>query len=486
MPKLNQNLSDLIVPEFWYLFAPEYYSIAEMIILGSRKSSKTKHLALRLVIRAMMTRGYNALAMRKIAAQLNDSIKAEIDWAIALLGVGHLWDYAVQKKQYTYKPYNNRILLKGISIQPETGKPSLSGLNVPDGWIQDVWLEEGWEFTESDYNMIRQTVRGGHYTILITGNPYFESIWCVRRAMKLLPPNLEILKSKGQQWELIPATENTRSRIIHWNNFQINTKLSKEDLAERWEEETQNPKDFIVTGYGYPGSPSGTILGDLTSNIQYVPFDFFKTQVQKYVGGVDVGLTNDATAAVLGGFTANFEKMVMVDEYWHSNGTKEASYNSNGGVWKHKDTFELANDVYDFFMEYSSVWGKRGMLDVYVDHADAAFIDVLNKIAKEKGTYGSIKFRPCKKSKIESRIIFERLILSKKAVAIVEEDGYKQMQQLTYEMNNLPWKVSVMAGKATAVRDDSKVPDHITNAWEYLFIPYEEKMKKYYQKDEEN
>ena len=46
--------------------------------------------------------------------------------------------------------------------------------------------------------MIRQTLRGGVYTLLMVGNPYYASIWCVRKAVDILPPELEVLKAKGQ------------------------------------------------------------------------------------------------------------------------------------------------------------------------------------------------------------------------------------------------------------------------------------------------
>ena len=49
------------------------------------------------------------------------------------------------------------------------------------------------------------------------------------------------------------------------------------------------------------GSPSGTILGDLTHNIQYISLEEASKRVVKYIGGVDVGITNDATSAHFGG-----------------------------------------------------------------------------------------------------------------------------------------------------------------------------------------
>ncbi len=83
----------------------------------------------------------------------------------------------------------------------------------------------------------------------------------------------------------------------------INTKLSEEDLEERLEELRLNPKDAIVTVYGFPGSPSGTILGDLSHKIKTRSLDYFMRRPTEYAGGVDVGLENDATTASFGGLT---------------------------------------------------------------------------------------------------------------------------------------------------------------------------------------
>lgn len=466
------KLSNLIVKAFAYLFLPVYLDTREIFLFGSRKSAKTKHVALRLIMRCMWDREYNAVAMRKIASELKHSVKEELDWAIRTLRVERLWEYKISERVFIYKPGGNRILLKGIDINPTSGKPSLSGLNLSTGRIKDVWMEEAWEFTKDDYSMIRQTIRGGLYTILIVGNPYFSSIWCVRRAIELKTPTLEELKTKGEIWSLIPKSQGQMKSIVHWNNFLINTKLSEEDLEERWEEEKSNPKDFITTGYGYPGSPSGTILGDLYDKIERVSIDYFNTNVIEYGGGLDVGLERDATACVIGGITPN-EELVVAGEYYHSNGMKEANRFSNDGVWTYKEPHMIARDCIDFYMTYEMIWSKRGELVVAVDNADSAFLAILRRECELRGiknlNFVATKGEKMSKGKIEKRVIFERQMLSRGLMKVVEIDGIVEPQQLMYEIANLPWKQNKSTGINVLERDDSKVPDHITNAWEYMF-----------------
>ncbi len=73
------RLSKITVPSFQYLLDPQYYSVREMYLFGSRKSAKTKHLALRIIRRILTDPEYNALCMRKISSELGESVAEEIE-----------------------------------------------------------------------------------------------------------------------------------------------------------------------------------------------------------------------------------------------------------------------------------------------------------------------------------------------------------------------------------------------------------------------
>ncbi len=490
-----KSINDLTVGKFQWLLQPGYFTVAEMYLFGSRKSAKTKHVALRMIVRAMMDKDYNGLAMRKIGGNnLNESIMEELQWAINTLGVSNLWTFHKTNKEFTYAPFGSRIKLRGISINPSSGKPSLSGMSVSQGYIKDVWLEEAWEFTHSDYLMIRQTIRGGIYTMIITGNPYFQSIWCVKKAMEYFCPLLDVLKQEGDMWKYLPETRddndkiNTRETIVHWSNFQINDKLSQADIDERWEEEKSNPKDFQVTGYGYPGSPSGTILGDLAEKINERDLQYMVDNVIEFSGGVDVGLENDATTGSLIGLTPHGE-LISVEGYYHSNGNQEANRNSNGGVWKKLTPHEFAMDILDYFMMWEDLWKPKHptMFKVSVDNADSAFIAILNADVKSRGFTG-IKFIPTKgvkedKRRIEKRIIFERQMMSRGKISflmIQDETGgiTSYPTRLMYEIENIPYRQTLSTGVTIIERDGTKVHPDMTNAWEYSFRRFMDKCIK--------
>lgn len=76
------------------------------------------------------------------------------------------------------------------------------------------------------------------------------------------------------------------------------------------------------------GSPSGTILGDLTHRIKTIDLAEFINTLYEPEGGIDVGLTNDATCAQFGGMLNNGTD-AYADEYYHSNGDQVANKHSN-------------------------------------------------------------------------------------------------------------------------------------------------------------
>lgn len=76
---LSYDIRELTLPSFDYLFTPSYYSVSEVYMFGSRKSAKTKHVALRIIYRLITDPEYNALGIRKIASEINDSIRVELE-----------------------------------------------------------------------------------------------------------------------------------------------------------------------------------------------------------------------------------------------------------------------------------------------------------------------------------------------------------------------------------------------------------------------
>ncbi len=456
-----KKLSSLIVLAFAYLFTD--FTTRFLFLIGSRKSAKTKHIALRIVYRILRDPEYNALAMRKVKDKIKDSIKVELEWAIRMFGVSHLFEYKKGDLEFVYKPTGQKILLRSISVDKATGNTTLSGLNVSIGWIKECWLEEAYEFTKADYKMIVQTLRGGTYTMIISMNPWIASQFFVAWAMKHLQPSLATMQSKGEMWFHDDNAEEGMGISVHWMNWMINDKLSYADIQERLREKKFDPEEYIVSGYGMPGAIEGAIFSRYWEKIMTIKNDDAFELISSLSGGIDYGDVRDATAATISGTSTNFKHKVLFDEYYHSNGEKLTNQDK---PWRHNDLSDYAKELYEFYYQYWDLIRLKGGIKIKVEWAGAGvqLRKELNAISKTKGTYPLIRFIKTTKFEITDRVRFDRKLMSYGMLYIVEGS----MSLLMQEFQNLKWKTSHTAeGGYVDKVDESSWANHLWDAWCY-------------------
>lgn len=136
-------------------FIPYVFDVDKPIelLFGSAGSSKTVHFAFKCVLRTWG--GMNGLICRQEAVQLRDSVYADINKAINILGLG---DY--------FKSY-----LSPMRIECDNGKvilfrgldnvDKLKGLSVPDGEIDYIGIDELDRVFEDSINQLQFRSRGG-------------------------------------------------------------------------------------------------------------------------------------------------------------------------------------------------------------------------------------------------------------------------------------------------------------------------------------
>ena len=136
---------------------------------GGRGSGKSSYCALELVNQIMKDPGSNALVVRKWAVTLRGSVYTQIQWAISLLNVGHLWEATVQPMQFTFKPTGQEIRFTGLD-DPQ----KLKSIKPARGYFRFLWLEEFSEISgEAELRNLQQSVlRGGdRFTVFRSFNP---------------------------------------------------------------------------------------------------------------------------------------------------------------------------------------------------------------------------------------------------------------------------------------------------------------------------
>ena len=84
------------------------------VVKGSRRSKKSKTMALWSITSIMQYPGANMLVVRKVYRTLKDSCFTELKWAINRLGVSAWWEIKESPLEMTYKPTGQKIYFRGL------------------------------------------------------------------------------------------------------------------------------------------------------------------------------------------------------------------------------------------------------------------------------------------------------------------------------------------------------------------------------------
>jgi phage terminase large subunit len=148
---------------------------------GSRASKKSTTMALWLIANISATPGANALVCRKVFGTLRDSAYAQLKWAIARLGVDAYWQCSVSPLEMTYTPTGQKIYFRGLDDPMK-----ISSITVATGDLCWCWIEEAFELSELDFDMLNDAIRGELSSeslfkqITLTFNPWFAT-WLKQR-----------------------------------------------------------------------------------------------------------------------------------------------------------------------------------------------------------------------------------------------------------------------------------------------------------------
>jgi phage terminase large subunit len=168
------SLKKIIAPSFYPVYG-EFFDTdkSDFWLMGGRGSTKSTFASICVVLDIMRnaSRGEvtNALVLRKVANTLRQSVFAQVQKAIDLLQVNHLWKPGLSPLQLTYKPNGAIILFDGCDDATK-----LKSITVPKGYIRTLWIEEVAEFSGiEEIRSVRQSVlRGGDsFKVIQSFNP---------------------------------------------------------------------------------------------------------------------------------------------------------------------------------------------------------------------------------------------------------------------------------------------------------------------------
>lgn len=289
------DVKDLIAPVYYPLHADikrhghTFYNLP-----GGRGSAKSSFCGIEIPLGIMRdpTGKANALVLRKYAVTLRGSVFAQIQWAIDMLGVSHLWKAKYTPLSFIYLPTGQQIRFAGLddSAKLKSIKPSNGG------YFKYLWLEEFSEFLgELEIRSLQQSVlRGGNDFIVFRSfnPPISKANWA--NSFIEIPDNRAItLKT---DYTMIPP---------EW--------LGGEFILEAERLKEANPKAFEHEYMGVPTGTGGEVFPDV--EVREITDEEIK-HLQYCYNGQDFGFATDPACFMRVAYDRKYETIYLLDEIY--------------------------------------------------------------------------------------------------------------------------------------------------------------------------
>lgn len=289
-------------------------------VKGSRRSKKSKTMALWVIYHMMKHSQANTLVVRKTYRTLKDSCFTELRWAIKRLGVEHLWHMKESPLEMTYVPTGQKIYFRGLDDPLK-----ITSIAVEVGVLCWMWIEEAYEITkEDDFDTLIESMLGDCPPELwkqttLTFNPWSDRTWIKRRFFD------------AHDDDVLAIT----------TNYMCNEWLSPADRKVFEDMREKNPRRFRVAGLGDWGVVDGLVYErwkEESFTLEQLPSD-----VQSAFG-LDFGYTNDPTALFCGFLSLSERRLYVWDELYKNGLSNKAIYNevSRMGYSKERITADSA------------------------------------------------------------------------------------------------------------------------------------------------
>lgn len=211
---------------------------------GSAGSGKSVDAAQEYILRMMRDKGRNLVAMRKSDITNRDSTFAELTGAIyRMFGdkAGLYWAINMSPLKLTCRANGNQIIFRGMNDDKQREK--LKSITFQRGKLTDVWLEEATEFTQADFEIIDDRLRGElppgqFYQIRMTFNPVNKNHWIKKAFFDIPDPNV----------------------LTHHSTYLGNRFIDDAYKARMERRKLVDPEGYQIYGLGEWGEIGGLIL----------------------------------------------------------------------------------------------------------------------------------------------------------------------------------------------------------------------------------
>lgn len=464
---------------------------------GSRNSKKSVTCSYEIVIKIMSDRRRNILICRQNYVDIRDSIFKSILRAFNDLGFqeGQDYTYTMQPLEITIVATGQKILFRGLN-----NPTSITSIVPQFGYLTDCYIEEFYEVQNpEDFSVLDGSFRGKlpeglFFQITCMFNAWSKEHWSYAEFFKgNLEDDEEILEKDGKQ-EFID--ENYvygfgRGLYLMTVNYLQNEFRDIEiyDIAMS-EMKNKDIERYRVEGLGMWGVATAACYPAFNDSLCKPIQELLQEQYMYYAIGIDTGLTQSdghkhavlknqdplqrvrsATTMTLGAVTQGYQKIVILDEYYHTNIQQSFDYNTDKAIHPGAMTQpELASYliivIKQWIDKYANYVGKprhsslmNGMIDVYVDGADIGFRQTLEFEARKAGMYNVRFMGSGQKMSIQSRVDLENHMQHYGNFLVCKENCPNTMREFK----------NARRGEKGEARADTD--DHVLTSCEYLLQP---------------
>lgn len=268
---------------------------------GGRGSTKSSFFSVEVVLLIVRNPKCNAVVMRKVGVTLRDSVYAQIQWAIGVLGLDDLFAQKKSPLRMIYKSTGQEIVFLGVDK-----KEKIKSIKPSVGYFGVVWYEEVDQF------MGMEEIRNINQSLLRGGDRY----WCF---YSYNPPK------SHDNWVNQEVLLDEPGRHVHHTNYLGVPRDWLGDLFFLEAEKLKN-KNEMAYRHEYLGEVTGT-GGDVFDNVKDMRMSDAKIQLFDHLHyGCDFGFAVDPLAFVATYYDKKHEDLYIFDEiYKYSYDTRPAA-----------------------------------------------------------------------------------------------------------------------------------------------------------------
>lgn len=463
---------------------------------GGRSTKKSKNIiGYEPILKILFDSRRNILILRQNDSDNRQSTYESIIGCIYDLGLENAFEFRTNPLKIEYKKTKQQIIFRGLN-----NPTSLNSITFAHGYFTDIYVEEAFEVSSyADFRKLDGSLRGKlpeglFQQITLCFNGWDGECWIYERFFKnRLEDNYEYLDRDDVSFmEYLDKDfigDYGKGLYLHKSTYKINEFRDVEtyDVAAK-EMKKRAPEIYKVEFLGMFGNSTASVYPEFNSSLikqvgEIIGRDIHNVPIVDFADfaiGIDTGLSSGegkqikvgksedanvkvraATTMTLCAVTSDLNRMIVIDEYFHSNDPSQNETNTDN-----RDNLGLpqqADALIKYILKWINLYGNQGTIlmqgtiNIYVDSGDLGFRQVMEMKANEYGLY-NLNFFPSTKMSIQSRVDFYRLMMAYGDFIV------------TNKCPNLTREIKVCRrGKKGEARENGN--DHAINCAEYGFQP---------------